>query len=149
MIKCCGRYTGEKLLDERIEVLLEAAWRPAPEGAFPDLPQSPRSNSSAAPPAQPQRAAGYMAPHLRGTGQCKLHLRISTFLLCWSLSCDRQPTTGFSRRQQLGPHSLSLRLVTSAVVSRDWALFIVLGLLSILLPVEGGFNCLSTLWCLA
>ena len=65
------RYTGEKLLDERMEVLLEAAWRPAPEGQFPDLPQSPRSNGSAsslAPPVVPQRAAGYVAPHLRGTG---------------------------------------------------------------------------------
>ena len=74
MIKCCGRYTGEKLLDERIEVLLEAAWRPAPEGAFPDLPQSPRSNgsaASAAASAQQQRAAGYVAPHLRGTGECR------------------------------------------------------------------------------
>ena len=66
-----SRYTGEKLLDERMEVLLEAAWRPAPEGQFPDLPQSPRSNgnaSSAAPSIVPQRAAGYVAPHLRGTG---------------------------------------------------------------------------------
>ena len=45
-----GRYTGEKLLDERVPVLLEAGWRPAPQGAFPDLPQSPRSNGSTDPP---------------------------------------------------------------------------------------------------
>lgn len=66
-----GRYTGEKLLDERVPVLLEAGWRPAPQDGFPDLPQSPRSNGStgsSAPPAVPQRAAGYVAPHLRGSG---------------------------------------------------------------------------------
>ena len=60
-----GRYTGEKLLDERVPVLLEAGWRPAPQDGFPDLPQSPRSNGStgsSAPPAVPQRAAGYVAP---------------------------------------------------------------------------------------
>ena len=71
MLCAVGRYTGEKLLDERVEVLLEAAWRPAPEGAFPDLPQSPRANgiaSSASGPAAPQ---GYVAPHLRGTGACR------------------------------------------------------------------------------
>ena len=65
------RYTGEKLLDERLPVLLEAGWRPAPVDAFPDLPQSPRSNgstASSAPPVMPQRAAGYVAPHLRGSG---------------------------------------------------------------------------------
>ena len=27
----CDRCTGEKLLDERVDVLLEAAWRPVPE----------------------------------------------------------------------------------------------------------------------
>ncbi len=73
MLEC--RYTGEKLLDERMEVLLEAAWRPAPEGQFPDLPQSPRSNGSAssgAPSAGPQRTAGYVAPHLRGSGAVQI-----------------------------------------------------------------------------
>ena len=65
-------------------MLLEAGWRPAPQDAFPDLPQSPRTNGStgsSAPPAVPQRAAGYVAPHLRGSGvsrpmrQCQLMLR--------------------------------------------------------------------------
>ncbi len=80
---CCGRYTGEKLLDEKVEVLLEAAWRPAPEGAFPDLPQSPRANGSASSAAAPAAAQGYVAPHLRGTGMCthsswllRLHLSL-------------------------------------------------------------------------
>lgn len=68
---CCGRYTGERVLDERVEVLLEAAWRPAPEGAFPDLPQSPRANSSASSAAGPAMPQGYVAPHLRGTGACR------------------------------------------------------------------------------
>ena len=73
---CCGRYTGEKLLDERVEVLLEAAWRPAPEGAFPDLPQSPRANGSASSAAAPTAAQGYVAPHLRGTGACRRSSRL-------------------------------------------------------------------------
>lgn len=64
---CLSRYTGEKIHDERIEVLLEAAWRPAPEGAFPDLPQSPRANGGAGPSfVPPPAASGYVAPHLRG-----------------------------------------------------------------------------------
>ena len=61
------RYTGEKVHDERVEVLLEAVWRPAPAGAFPDLPQSPKANGAGAPAFTPPPAAsGYVAPHLRG-----------------------------------------------------------------------------------
>lgn len=63
------RYTGEKVHDERLEVLLEAAWRPGAPGAFPDLPQSPKANGAAKPAfAPPPAAAGYVAPHLRGSG---------------------------------------------------------------------------------
>ena len=94
-----GRYTGEKLLDERVPVLLEAGWRPTPQDAFQDLPQSPRSNGStgsSAPPAVPQRAAGYVAPHLRGSGvsrplrQCQLMLKIPR-LQMWDLAITRTP----------------------------------------------------------
>ncbi len=61
--------------DERVEVLLEAAWRPAPPEAFPDLPQSPKANGSATPAfAPPPAAAGYVAPHLRGSGGERLHM---------------------------------------------------------------------------
>lgn len=70
-----NRYTGEKVHDERVEVLLEAAWRPAPPEAFPDLPQSPKANGSATPAfAPPPAAAGYVAPHLRGSGGERLHM---------------------------------------------------------------------------
>ena len=64
-----NRYTGQKVHDERLEVLLEAVWRPAAPEAFPDLPQSPKANGSANPAfTPPPAAAGYVAPHLRGSG---------------------------------------------------------------------------------
>eukprot|EP00884_Botryococcus_braunii_P023068 jgi/Botrbrau1/9445/Bobra.0252s0068.2 len=63
---CLLRYTGEELETRKEQVLLEAVWRPAPEGAFPDLPQSPRAGGTAAPAAAPAPKAGYVAPHLRG-----------------------------------------------------------------------------------
>ena len=96
------RYTGEKLLDERVPVLLEAGWRPTPQDAFQDLPQSPRSNGStgsSAPPAVPQRAAGYVAPHLRGSGvsrpmrqrQCQLMLRDPQICRCGTWQSTRTP----------------------------------------------------------
>lgn len=64
MHNCNCRYTGEKVLDTKVEKLLEACWQPAPAGAYPDLPQSPRAqastsgkaSTSAAPP-QKQGAA--------------------------------------------------------------------------------------------
>ena len=43
---CYYRYTGEKLVDTKLEKLLEATWQPAPAGAYPDLPQSPRAQAS-------------------------------------------------------------------------------------------------------
>ena len=69
------RYTGEKLHDARIDGLLEASWQPAPEGSFPDLPQSPRANSSsdqkASTSGAPPQKQGDMSAHLAeasGTG---------------------------------------------------------------------------------
>ncbi|EIE21931.1 eIF2A-domain-containing protein [Coccomyxa subellipsoidea C-169] len=61
------KYTGEKLLEQKVEVLLEARWQPAPRDTFPDRPQSPRANGSA--PAAPAaaKASGYVLPHLRGS----------------------------------------------------------------------------------
>ena len=54
------RYTGEKVLDIKVDKLLEASWQPAPEGVYPDLPQSPRAQTStsgkaAASAAPPQK----------------------------------------------------------------------------------------------
>ena len=54
---CAVRYTGEKLYDARIDGLLEASWQPAPEGSFPDLPQSPRAQ-----PSSGQKASSSAAP---------------------------------------------------------------------------------------
>ena len=75
------RYTGEKIHDERVEVLLEAVWRPAPAAeAFPDLPQSPKANGAGGPAFTPAPAAsGYVAPHLRGANGALL-LRCSVVL---------------------------------------------------------------------
>lgn len=81
------RYTGEKLLDELVEILLEAAWRPAPKEAFPNLPQSPRANGSGASAAAAtgqQRASGYVAPHLRGSGACCILSCSIQVASCWA-----------------------------------------------------------------
>ncbi|BDA46939.1 Eukaryotic translation initiation factor 2A [Coccomyxa sp. Obi] len=63
------KYTGEKLFEQKVDVLLEARWQPAPADAFPDRPQSPRANGSSATAAAPAtaKASGYVAPHLRGS----------------------------------------------------------------------------------
>ncbi|KAL3135760.1 hypothetical protein ABBQ32_007323 [Trebouxia sp. C0010 RCD-2024] len=63
------RYTGEKVLDTKLEKLLEATWQPAPAGAYPDLPQSPRAQAStsgkAPTSAAPPQKQGYVPPHSR------------------------------------------------------------------------------------
>ena len=69
------RYTAALVHQQRMDILLGACWQPAPEGAFPDRPQSPRAGGRAAaadgsagtPP--PARAAGYVPPHQRGQGE--------------------------------------------------------------------------------
>lgn len=63
------RYTGEKLLDKREEPgLLEASWQPAPQGTYPDLPQSPRAQASSGGKAStsvaPPRKQGQPCPWL-------------------------------------------------------------------------------------
>ena len=63
----CIRYTGEKLLEQKVEVLLEARWQPAPPDTFPDRPQSPRANGSAPAPTAAAKPSGYVLPHLRGS----------------------------------------------------------------------------------
>ena len=66
------RYDGAHLHAERREVLLEAAWRPAPPGTFPERPPSPRAAANgaagrpAAPPVVAQRPKGYVPPSRRG-----------------------------------------------------------------------------------
>lgn len=53
-------------------MLLEAAWRPAPPGTFPERPPSPRAAADAAagrpaaPPVVAQRPQGYVPPSRRG-----------------------------------------------------------------------------------
>lgn len=64
------RYTGEKILDKRVDKgLLEASWQPAPAGTYPDLPQSPRAQAStagrASTSAAPPQKQGYVPPHSR------------------------------------------------------------------------------------
>ncbi|KAK9918766.1 hypothetical protein WJX75_006714 [Coccomyxa subellipsoidea] len=61
------KYTGEKLLEQKVEVLLEARWQPAPPDTFPDRPQSPRANGSAPAPTAAAKPSGYVLPHLRGS----------------------------------------------------------------------------------
>lgn len=68
------RYTGEQVETRKEQVLLEAVWRPAPEDAFPDLPQSPRAAGTPAPAAAPAPKAGYVAPHLRGRGMTRAYV---------------------------------------------------------------------------
>ncbi|KAG2484504.1 hypothetical protein HYH03_016647 [Edaphochlamys debaryana] len=64
-------YYGEQKGVYPFATLLEAAWRPAPPGAFADRPQSPerlnavaRGEASTEAPARPQ----YVPPHLRAAG---------------------------------------------------------------------------------
>lgn len=69
------KYDGTLVAREKRDILYEASWMPAAEGAYEDRPQSPRaagaaaangSGGAAALPAQPARAAGYVPPHMRG-----------------------------------------------------------------------------------
>lgn len=61
------KYDGSLLLERPFPVLLEAAWRPAPAGAFPDAPPSPRALGAAkAATAKAARPAAFVPPHLRG-----------------------------------------------------------------------------------
>ncbi|GAX75533.1 hypothetical protein CEUSTIGMA_g2976.t1 [Chlamydomonas eustigma] len=72
-------YYGQQVSTQSFPTLYEAAWLPAPPGTFQDRPQSPsrltasasgssagQGPATAAVPAP--RAAGYVPPHLRGTG---------------------------------------------------------------------------------
>jgi len=85
---CClpCSYIGEKLLEQKVEVLLEACWQPQPPGTFPDRPQSPgrRANGAAAGGggAAPSRPSGYVAPHLRGSAGAAYALAPFTPQLC-------------------------------------------------------------------
>lgn len=68
------KYDGSLLASRPYPVLLEAAVRPAPTGAWPDRPPSPRAAGAdgkaggPVPCAVPARPAGYLPPHLRGGG---------------------------------------------------------------------------------
>ncbi|KAK9828927.1 hypothetical protein WJX72_002838 [[Myrmecia] bisecta] len=60
------RYNGAEVHHQPVDVLLEACWRPAPQDAFPDRPQSPRAaDKPAAVDFAATRSAGYVPPHLR------------------------------------------------------------------------------------
>lgn len=69
------RYTGEKVLDTKVEKLLEASWQPAPSGAYPDLPQSPRSQASTS-----SKASTSAAPPQK-QGACLLNVALQTFYI--------------------------------------------------------------------
>ena len=79
------KYDGTLVASKPWEVLLEASWRPAAKGVYPDRPPSPRaagagvastsssggaaaSASAAAKPAAPARPTAFVPPHLRGKG---------------------------------------------------------------------------------
>lgn len=76
---CHYRYTGEKVLDTKLEKLLEATWQPAPAGAYPDLPQSPRAQASTS-----GKAPTSAAPPQK-QGACLLTLALSVF----TMSCQK------------------------------------------------------------
>lgn len=87
---CSGpcRYTAALVHQQRMDILLGACWQPAPEGEFPDRPQSPRAGGGAAaadgsagtPP--PARAAGYVPPHQRGQGELEEYSEWRKSLQC-------------------------------------------------------------------
>ena len=77
------RYTGEKILDKRVDKgLLEASWQPAPVGTYPDLPQSPRAQASSAGRASTSAAP----PQKQGHLPCLTHA-CSGLALPW-LACN-------------------------------------------------------------
>lgn len=78
---CCYRYTGEKVLDTKLEKLLEASWQPAPAGAYPDLPQSPRAQASTS-----GKAPTSAAPPQK-QGACLLTLASSVFTMSCQKGC--------------------------------------------------------------
>ncbi|CAD7701889.1 unnamed protein product [Ostreobium quekettii] len=68
-------YYGEKLHHEQFTELFEARWVAAPQGTYPDRPQSPdrataasegSASASGARGGQEKSTSSYVAPHLRG-----------------------------------------------------------------------------------
>lgn len=77
------KYDGSLVASKAWEVLLEARWRPAAKGVYPDRPPSPRAGGAAstsgaaaagaakpaaAAAAAPARPTAFVPPHLRGKG---------------------------------------------------------------------------------
>jgi hypothetical protein len=87
-----GRYNGEQIHEQKFDVLLEAAWRPTPAGAFPDLPepkaqQTGLSGGGAGAAAAAAKPAAFVPRHLRGAaGACcappVLHVPLLGLLSC-------------------------------------------------------------------